>query len=941
MPDWKDTLNLPRTEFPMKANLQTAEPETIAWWNEIGLEGQIRARRAGRKKYVLHDGPPYANGQIHLGTALNKILKDLVVKSRSMSGFDSPYVPGYDCHGLPIELKVDRELGPKKREMSAADFRRACRAYAERFIGVMTEEFQRLGIFGDWAHPYLTMNFKYQAAIARAFGKCVARGLVYKGKKPVHWCIHCRTALAEAEVEYEEHTSPSIYVTFPLAESSRAELASRVPELGGRDVQALIWTTTPWTIPSNLAVAFHPSLVYGAYAHDGAVVLIAEELAGRVATATKRDLGDPLVRVEGERFEGLNFRHPLYERNSLAVLADYVTLEQGTGIVHTAPGHGADDFNTGKKYGLDIYAPVGPDGRFLDDVGLFAGEQVFEANPQVVEALTERGRLWHYEPYQHTYPHCWRCHNPVIFLATSQWFIRMDGDPLVTPDGTSPRTLRDAALHAIDQQVQWIPPWGRDRIFNMVANRPDWCVSRQRAWGVPITALDCASCGEAILTGEIVERAAKVFDEYGADAWYERPLAEFVPEGLTCPGCGGTTFERENNILDVWFDSGSSHEAVLPFRPELTWPADLYLEGSDQHRGWFQSSLLVGLATRGAPPFRAVLTHGFFVDEEGRKMSKSLGNTIEPQEIIARSGAEIIRLWTAMVDYREEVRIGTEILARVVEAYRKLRNTCRILAANLYDFNPAADAVGTGALEPVDRYMLSRYGTLALEARASYDAFDFQSVAHALNAFATVDLSAFYVDVSKDRLYTLAAQSASRRSAQTVMFHIVDGLARLVAPILPVTAEQLWKALPGKRAVSVHLEEFPSRELLTSFVDDGIVADWQKLLVLRDAVNSELEARRKDKVFGTSLGGAVQVTASGDDLALLRKYEDSLPMLFIVSAVAVSEGAAGSPTAIAVTKADGVKCQRCWRIVPSVAAEGDREGLCSRCVEALAEPVSP
>jgi isoleucyl-tRNA synthetase len=941
MPDWKETLNLPRTEFPMKANLQTAEPETIAWWGQIGLEDQIRARRAGRQKYVLHDGPPYANGQIHLGTALNKILKDLVVKSRSMSGFDSPYVPGYDCHGLPIELKVDRELGPKKREMSAADFRRACRAYAERFIGVMTEEFQRLGIFGDWAHPYLTMNFKYQAAIARAFGKCVEHSLVYKGKKPVHWCIHCRTALAEAEVEYEDHTSPSIYVAFPLADESRAELARRVPELAGRDVHALIWTTTPWTIPSNLAVAFHPALVYGAYAHDGAVVLMAEELAGRVGTGTKKDLGEPLARVAGERFERLNFRHPLYDRNSLAVLAEYVTLEQGTGIVHTAPGHGADDFNTGKKYGLDIYAPVGPDGRFLDDVGLFAGEQVFEANPQVVEALTERGRLWHYEAYQHTYPHCWRCHNPVIFLATSQWFIRMDGDPVVTPDGRSPRTLRDAALHAIDRDVEWIPPWGRDRIFNMVANRPDWCVSRQRAWGVPITALDCAICGEAILTGEIVERAAKVFDEYGADAWYERPLAEFVPEGLKCQSCAGTTFERENNILDVWFDSGSSHEAVLPFRPQLTWPADLYLEGSDQHRGWFQSSLLVGLATRGAPPFRAVLTHGFFVDEEGRKMSKSLGNTIEPQEIIARSGAEIIRLWTAMVDYREEVRIGTEILARVVEAYRKLRNTCRILAANLYDFNPSTDAVATGALEPVDRYVLSRYGTLALDARASYDAFDFQSVAHALNAFATVDLSAFYVDVSKDRLYTFAAQSASRRSAQTVMFHIVDGLARLIAPILPVTAEQLWKALPGKRTVSVHLEEFPSRELLTSFVDDAMVAEWQNLLALRDGVNAELETKRKDKVFGTSLGGSVQVIASGDDLALLRKYEDSLPMLFIVSAVALSEGAAGSPTAIAVSKADGVKCQRCWRIVPSVAGEGDREGLCSRCVEALAEPVTP
>jgi isoleucyl-tRNA synthetase len=936
MPDWKDTLNLPRTDFPMKANLQVAEPETIAWWDQIGLYPQLRAQRAGRPRYVLHDGPPYANGQIHLGTALNKILKDLVVKSKSMAGFDAPYVPGYDCHGLPIELKVDRELGPKKRKMSTADFRRACRAYAERFIGVMTEEFQRVGVFGDWEHPYLTMNFRYQAAIARALGRIVERGLVYKGKKPVHWCIHCRTALAEAEVEYESHTSPSIYVEFPLDPSSTADLASRVPELAGRDVSVLIWTTTPWTIPSNLAIAFHPDFVYGAYPHDGRVVLMAEALMPQVAAAAKRPLGDPIARVAGKTLEGITFTHPLYSRASLGVLADYVTLEQGTGAVHTAPGHGADDYLTGLKYGLDIYAPVGPDGRFTDDVGLFAGEQVFEANPGIVEALTERGRLWHYDPYGHPYPHCWRCHNPVIFLATSQWFVRMDGEPVVTPDGTAPRTLRDAALRAIDEQVEWIPPWGRDRIYNMVANRPDWCISRQRAWGVPIPALDCASCGEAILTSETVERAASVFDEYGADAWYERPLSEFVPDGLTCGKCGGKAFERETNILDVWFDSGSSHEAVLPFRPELTWPADLYLEGSDQHRGWFQSSLLIGIGTRGAPPFKAVLTHGFFVDEEGRKMSKSLGNTIEPQDVIAKSGAEILRLWTAMVDYREEMRVGPEILARVIEAYRKLRNTCRILAANLFDFDPSQDQVSASALDPVDRYILSRYAELTLDVLGAYAAFDFQRVVHGLNAFATVDLSAFYVDVTKDRLYTLGTRSASRRAAQTVMYQIVDGLARLTAPILPVTAEQLWKVLPGKREVSVHLAEFPEAATLDALVDPELSADWLRLLSLRNEVNVQIEARRKEKLFGTSLGAQVVITASGDDLALLRKYESSLPMLFIVSDVRLLEGAALS---IATEKAAGVKCDRCWRVVPSVASDADHQGLCDRCVDALAEPV--
>jgi isoleucyl-tRNA synthetase len=667
MADWKDTLNLPRTDFPMKANLQTAEPQALARWEEMRLYDRIRESRAGRPKFVLHDGPPYANGQIHLGTALNKILKDFVVKSRTMAGFDSPYVPGYDCHGLPIELKVDRELGPKKREMSTADFRRACRAYADRFIGVMTAEFQRLGIFGDWEHPYLTMNFRYQAAIVRALGRFVDQGLVYKGKKPVHWCIHCRTALAEAEVEYEQHTSPSIYVEFPLADASGEDLGSRVPELRGREVSVLIWTTTPWTIPSNLAIAFHPEFDYAAYDVDGRAVIVAEGLASAVAAVAGRTFDAPLARFKGEQLEGIRFRHPLYERDSLGVLGDYVTLEAGTGAVHTAPGHGADDFNTGVRYGLEIYAPIGPGGHFLETVELFGGQRVFDANPKVQEALKARGKLWHGESFAHSYPHCWRCHNPVIFLATSQWFIRLDGDPVI-----GGKTLRQAALDAVDEDAKWIPAWGRDRIFNMLTNRPDWCISRQRAWGVPIPAVDCTKCGNAILTPELVKRAATVFDEYGADAWYERPTEEFVPEGLTCPSCGNGTFERERDILDVWFDSGSSHEAVLPFRDELTWPADIYLEGSDQHRGWFQSSLLVGLGTRGRPPFRAVLTHGFLIDVDGRKMSKSIGNVIAPQEVIKESGAETLRLWVASSDFREELRVGKQILQRVVEAYRKI-----------------------------------------------------------------------------------------------------------------------------------------------------------------------------------------------------------------------------------------------------------------------------
>jgi isoleucyl-tRNA synthetase len=937
MRDWKDTLNLPRTDFPMKANLQEAEPRTIRQWQDTNLYKRIRERGAGRPKFVLHDGPPYANGQIHLGTALNKILKDLVVKSRTMSGFDAPYVPGYDCHGLPIELKVDRELGPKKREMSVADFRRACRAYAERFIGVMTDEFQRLGILGEWDNPYLTMNFRYQAAIARALGRFVEQGLVYKGKKPVHWCIHCRTALAEAEVEYGAHSSPSIYVEFPLAESSAPELASRVPGLAGRNVSALIWTTTPWTIPSNLALAFHPEFDYAAYEVEGRAVIVAEPLAPAVSKAVGKPLDKPLARMKGETLEHIRFRHPLYERDSLGVLADYVTLEQGTGVVHTAPGHGADDFNTGVKYGLDIYAPVAGDGHFVETVSLFGGQGVFDANPKIEQALAGRGRLWHRESFSHQYPHCWRCHNPVIFLATSQWFIRMDGR---LGTGTDGQTLRQGAFGAIDA-VRWIPSWGRDRINGMVANRPDWCISRQRAWGVPIPAVDCVKCGEAILTPQLVERAASVFDRYGADAWYERPIEEFLPGGLSCPSCGGATFERERDILDVWFDSGSSHEAVLPFWPDLTWPSDMYLEGSDQHRGWFQSSLLVGLGTRGRAPFREVLTHGFFIDEDGRKMSKSLGNVIQPQDIIKNSGADVLRLWVASVDYTEEMHISREILARVVEAYRKIRNTIRYLLSNLYDFDPAEHRMPAADLLQVDRYALARYAESAARMRRAYDEYDFSQIFQIVNQLTTVDLSTFYLDVSKDRLYTLRASSVERRSAQTAMYVIAEGLTRLVAPILSVTAEDIWRHLPGRKAESVHLTDFPDwKELDELRRQEPLLAEWERLLAVRDRVNRALEEARQAKVIGNSLGARVALRAGGPTAALLERHRDDLPMLFIASRVDLEGDAATDDRLdVEVTRAEGTKCPRCWRVVPTLLPVGDGD-LCDRCADAVAQTVA-
>ena len=945
MPDWKETLNLPRTGFRMKAGLPATEPDAIARWEETDLYGRIRERRRGAPRYVLHDGPPYANGEIHVGTALNKILKDFIVRARTMAGFDAPYVPGWDCHGLPIELRVDRELGKRKRDMSVADVRRECRRYAERYIDVQRAGFKRLGVLGDWAAPYQTMRYAYQATIVRALGRFVEQGLVYRGKKPVHWCIGCRTALAEAEVEYEPHRSPSIFVEFPLSTGSEPALRALAPALADRAAGVLIWTTTPWTIPSNLAVAFHPEVTYGAYAtttQDGraGAVILAEPLADRVAGQTGRVLEAPLATFRGADLEGLRFRHPLYDRDSIAVLADYVTLEQGTGAVHTAPGHGADDFHTGVRYGLDVYAPVGPGGRFADDVGLFGGMGVFESNPQVEAALAERGRLWRRSDVEHSYPHCWRCHKPVIFLATSQWFIALDRG-----------RLRQRALDAI-ARVRWFPAWGEERIHNMVANRPDWCISRQRSWGVPIPALYCTSCGEAMLTTALTGQAAAIFEKHGADAWYERDLDEFLPPDFACPSCASRNFERERDILDVWFDSGSSHEAVLGRRPDLEWPATLYLEGSDQHRGWFHSSLLVGLGTRGAAPFREVLTHGFVVDAAGRKMSKSVGNIIDPKTIIKRYGAEILRLWVAMVDYREEVRLGDEILARVVEAYRKIRNTLRILVANLFDFDPVADRVPVADLEEVDRYALARYGEIAGTVLAAYERYEFQPIAHAVNHFLTVDLSAFYVDISKDRLYTFARRSKARRSAQTAIYTMTDGLARLLAPILPVTTDDLWRFLPGAREDSVHLADLPAD--CEALVDRDLLARWQRLLALRDAVNVELERLRQQKTVGTSLEAGVSVRANGSTAELAERYAADLATLFITSDVSVASApdlpldadaatAAGArftepggAAIIEAQRAGGVRCDRCWRYVPSVS-HGDPAGLCTRCVDALSE----
>jgi isoleucyl-tRNA synthetase len=913
MRDWKDTLNLPRTDFPMKANLPTTEPAIIARWDALDVYGRLRQAQAGRPKFVLHDGPPYANGQIHIGHALDKILKDIIVRSRSMSGFDAPYVPGWDCHGLPIELNVEKELGAAAKDQSPAEFRRACRAYAERFVESQRADFRRLGVLGDWDDPYITMKPAYQAEIVRSLGTFVRRGLVYKGKKPVHWCLRDRTALAEAEVEYEQHTSPSIYVEFDLTDAGQATLASRVPALAGKKTSVLIWTTTPWTIPANLGIAFHPEFQYTAFEVEGRAIIIADALAENVSKATGREFTTKLATFTGEVLERLTFQHPLYDRESLGVLALYVTLEQGTGAVHTAPGHGADDFTTGVRYGLDVYAPIGRNGRFLPDVGIVAGLKVFEANPIVMAALTERGRLFAQSTVEHTYPHCWRCHQPVIFLATPQWFISMDG-------------LREAAL-AETNSVQWIPAWGRERMSGMFVNRPDWCISRQRAWGVPIPSLTCSACDESVLTPEIVDRAASIFENDSADAWYEGSVEAFVPDGLKCEKCGGTTFERERDILDVWFDSGCSHAAVLAKRKELTWPADLYLEGSDQYRGWFQSSMLVGLGTRDRAPYRSVLTHGFVVDEQGRKMSKSIGNTVAPQDVIAASGAEVLRLWVSMVDYRDEVRVGKSVLARTVEAYRKIRNIFKYLLSNLYDFDPTSHAVPREGMVELDRYILHRLAELARSVESAYLEYDFQTIFHAVNEFVTIELSAFYSDVTKDRLYTFAANSRERRSAQTASYLIADTLTRLLAPILPVTMDEVWSYLPGERQPSVHLTAF--RADTKTWHDPALGDRWSRLIAVRAAVNQALEVARQNKEIGSALAAQVELSASGSLADLLDSAVDDLPMLFITSAVTLSRRADGD-LQVTVRKASGGKCPRCWRFVVERSGVSD-EDVCERC----------
>ena len=936
--DLKATLNLPRTDFSMKANLPQNEPKWLAQWAKQGLYEQIRAARRAAPIFTLHDGPPYANGRIHLGTALNKILKDFIVKSKTLAGFNAPYVPGWDCHGLPIEINVDKELGPRKTRMTTEEIRQACRRYAEKFVEIQRDDFRRLGVFGEWEKPYLTMDYGYEALIAEAFLKFVEQGYVYRGLKPVYWCIADKTALAEAEVEYEDHRSHSIYVKYPLL----TDPAKLDPALADRRVSVIIWTTTPWTLPASMAVAFHPEFEYLAVAEGGGEAYILESRRYE-PTLHETGLQAPtiLARIPGHKFDRLEIQHPFLERRVLGVLADYVTAEDGTGCVHTAPGHGREDYETGVKYGIEIYCPVGDAGEFTEGLPEYKGKTVFDANEPIVELLKARGALvgppgW----LSHSYPHCWRCHNPVIFRANEQWFVNIDHA------GLRQRTLEEI------RKVRWLPAWGEERIWNMVATRPDWCISRQRVWGVPITAFHCEDCQKPLLDARLARPAVELFRKEGADAWYTHPVEDLVPPGTKCPGCGSTRLRKETDILDVWFDSGASHFGVLGRRPDLPWPADVYLEAGDQHRGWFHSSLLVGMITHGAAPYRQVLTHGWVLDAEGRAMSKSLGNVIEPMEVIKTHGAEVLRLWAASVVFGEDASISAEMLTRLSEAYRKLRNTFRYCLANLYDFDPEKDLARGGQLEEIDAWALARTAEVLARVEAAYEEYAFHKVYRALYDFATVDLSAFYFDILKDRLYTAPAKSARRRAAQSTLYRIADALARAVAPLMCFTAEEVWSHLPGhadggRREASVHLATFVVPQQLREGIPEKYLRsleNWPRLIAVRNEVLKALEVARNEKLIGSPLEAKVVLAPDGAWASLLQGYRSFLPTLFIVSQVELSAdlmaGAAETPLPelkLRIDKASGRKCERCWNYSERVGEDTRYPTVCERCSAALKE----
>ena len=907
--DWKETLNLPQTSFPMKASLSAREPEILKKWQEMDIYHTILSTRAQSPRYILHDGPPYANGSIHLGHALNKILKDFIVKSKSMEGHTAPYVPGWDCHGLPIEHKVDQEIKDRRQQMSVSQVRRLCREYALRFVDTQREEFKRLGVFGEWEKPYTTLNTEYESDIIRLFNAFVKNGSVYRKKRPVYWCMSCQTALAEAEVEYQNHKSPSITVRFAL--ENPPEFLARAA--AGKPVDVLIWTTTPWTIPANLAIALHPEYDYALFETDGELFIAASRLIPVLCEETGKNYRIHME-FKGEALKGFRARHPLYDRDSLIINTDYVTLDAGTGCVHTAPGHGEDDYRAGVEYGLEVYSPVRGDGSFDESAAPYTGMHVFKANPRVVEDLDQKGRLFHVKEIEHSYPHCWRCKKPVIFRATEQWFIAMDQ-----------ADLRQKALQAIGE-IGWLPEWGQERITNMIANRPDWCISRQRDWGVPIPVFYCTRCEQPLVDPATIERIAGIFSEKGSDCWYEMDSSEFIVPGTRCPHCGGEEFRKGNDILDVWFESGSSW-SILKHLPGHQFPADMYIEGGDQYRGWFHSSLLVGISATGEAPYRQVITHGWALDEKGRAMSKSMGNVIKPQTIIDQMGAEILRMWISLVNYREDIRLGKEILSRVTETYRKIRNTWRFMLAVLPDFAPRSTPLNLADADEVDRYILARFNDVKTRILNHYRNFEYHQVTHLMTHFFTVDLSAFYLHVKKDQLYCDPVQDPNRRCAQAVIFKLLGESLRLMAPILAFTSEEAWEHLPNypQKSLSVHCELFPSPEpALDSLVD---MNRWGEIMALRDRILKEIETARNNRIIGDSLEARVTLKLSG---SLHDLVSADLPLLKLILVVSDIELLRQDDEEIVVQPMTGHKCPRCWNRFQSESVL-DEEALCPRC----------
>jgi isoleucyl-tRNA synthetase len=916
--DYKKTLQLPQTDFPMRANLAQKEPEILRHWDEMNLLQYIEGQRKGNPKKILHDGPPYANGNIHVGTALNKILKDIIIKYWTMKGYEAPYKPGWDTHGLPIEHRVTTELGDKRKTMSKSQIRKECEIYARKYVDIQRKQFKRLGVRGKWAEPYLTLQPEYEAHVLDTFRELVKNDAVYRSKKVVHWCYSCETALAEAEIEYEEDTSDSIYVKFALDNAEHTHI--------------IIWTTTPWTLPANLAIALHPDFDYAFVEVEGETWVLAQKLV----EPFMKKIGKPLYHitktVKGKELEGKSARHPFLERRSLVVLAEYVDLETGTGCVHTAPGHGVDDYLTGTKYGLDIYSPVNGQGRFTNEVKEYEGQLIFDANTAIVKKLKENGTLVAAEKYKHSYPHCWRCKKPILFRATEQWFIRVDSND-----------LRKKALSEIDR-VRWVPEWGKNRIRAMVSDRPDWCISRQRAWGIPIPAFFCNSCGKTLLSEETLSFLIPLVRKAGSNIWFDLPAEELVPPGYRCPHCGGTHFTKEEDIMDVWIDSGSSFESVLAENPELGFPADLYLEGSDQHRGWFQSSLLLSIAKRGEAPFREVITHGFIRDGKGIKMSKSLGNVILPEEVYDKYGAEILRLWVATADYRNDINLSMDIILQQVDVYKKIRNTIRFILGNLSDFNPETDRIPYSLLDSFDRWALLKLQKLIFSVDQAFEGYEFYKGIQYINKYIVSDLSAVYLDILKDRLYVEAKDSHSRRGSQTVLTEILKALTLVLAPILTFTSEEIYSFFPKslRSKETIQAESWPVvdpewRNGLTEEEVIGLDAKWETLLGVKERVNAALESVRTAGTIGHSLDASLTLEIKEKALFdLLSEEIGFLSDFFIVSHCHIEQNnALDTPIKIDIHRATGNKCERCWKYDDQTDTDGQFPGLCPRCANVL------